>query len=64
MAIFRSLVAVSRMVRHTAHIGADLPPDEAVLLDAPDARLAAAAAGLEDGDFKPVAELLAWTAWW
>lgn len=67
IAVLRSLVAVSRMLRHTSHIGADLPPDEAVLLDAPDARLAEAALGLDGGDFKPVAELLTWTretAWW
>jgi hypothetical protein len=63
----RSLVAVSRMLRHTSHIGADLPRDEAVRLDAPDARLAEATVGLDGGDFKPVAELLSWTretAWW
>lgn len=67
MPFLRSLVAVSRMLRHTPHIGADLPPDDAVLLDAPDERLAAASAHLDGGDFKPVAELLAWTrdaAWW
>lgn len=67
IAVLRSLVAVSRMLRHTSYIGADLPPDEAMLLDAPDARLASAAEGLDGGDFKPVAELLSWTretAWW
>jgi hypothetical protein len=67
MAALRSLVAVSRMLRHTPHIGADLPPDDAVLLDAPDERLASAASCLPAGDFKPVAELLGWTrdtAWW
>src|SRR3954453_5771516 len=67
IAVLRSLVAVSRMLRHTSYIGADLPPDGAVLIDAPDARLAEAAVGLDGGDFKPVAELLTWTretAWW
>ncbi|WP_164836419.1 hypothetical protein [Actinacidiphila soli] len=67
MPVLRSMVAMSRMLRHVPHIGADLPPDDAVLLDAPDDRLAAATARLDDGDFKPVAELLAWTrdaAWW
>jgi hypothetical protein len=67
MPVLRSLVAASRILRHTPHIGADLPPDDAVLLDAPDDRLASAASCLPAGDFKPVAELLAWTrdtAWW
>ncbi|MCW2874724.1 MAG: rane protein [Streptomyces oryziradicis] len=67
MPFLHSLVAVSRMMRHTPHIGADLPPDDTVRLDAPDERLAAASTGLQDGDFKPVSELLARTretAWW
>src|SRR4051794_21682820 len=55
------------MLRHTLHIGADLLPDGAAVMDATDARLAEAAVGLDGGDFKPVAELLTWTrktAWW
>jgi hypothetical protein len=65
--VLRSLVAVSRMLRHASSVGADLPPDGSVVVDAPDARLAEAAVGLDGGDFKPVAELLSWsreTAWW
>jgi len=67
MALLHSLVAVSRMLRHTSHIGSDLAPDDTVRLDAPDELLAAASTGLLDGDFKPVSELLARTretAWW
>jgi hypothetical protein len=61
------MVAAARMLRHTPHIGTDLPPDDAVRLDAPDERLAVAETGLDDADFKPVAELLEWSreaAWW
>jgi hypothetical protein len=57
----RSRLTERRLARHAPYVGLALPPDDALVLDAPGERLASAAAGLPEGDFKPVAELLAWT---
>ncbi|WP_326767233.1 hypothetical protein OG978_24445 [Streptomyces sp. NBC_01591] len=55
------LLTVPRVLRHSAAIGADLPPDEAVSVDAPDPALRAALASAADGDHGPARELLAGT---
>ncbi|MFF4170343.1 hypothetical protein [Streptomyces sp. NPDC001744] len=61
MSLFRTLVGAVRSVRHAPRLAAGLVPDDEVLLDAPDARLAPAlvAAALADPD--PAAKLLATT---
>ncbi|MEC4017919.1 hypothetical protein [Streptomyces sp. H27-D2] len=61
MVFLRALVATARMIRHTAHLSAGLPPDDEVLLDAPDGRLAPVLVAAAADDFKPAAELLAAT---
>ncbi|WP_406013618.1 hypothetical protein OG520_15945 [Streptomyces sp. NBC_00984] len=55
------LLTLPRVLRHSAAIGADLPPDEAVSVDAPDPALRAALASAADGDHGPARELLAGT---
>ncbi|WP_344072411.1 hypothetical protein [Streptomyces crystallinus] len=50
-----------RMLRHGSSVGADLPPDEAVTVDAPDGPMADALAALHAGDRGPAAALLAGT---
>ncbi|MFD9797056.1 hypothetical protein ACFWXK_39635 [Streptomyces sp. NPDC059070] len=57
----RSLLSMPRMLRHGSSVGADLPPDEAVTLDAPDGPLRDALAALHAGDRGPAAALLAGT---
>ncbi|MFF2329918.1 MULTISPECIES: hypothetical protein [unclassified Streptomyces] len=49
------------MLRHSAAIGADLPPDEAVVVDAPDTALRTALTAAAEGDHGPARELLAAT---
>ncbi|MGP3950359.1 hypothetical protein [Streptomyces sp. 7N604] len=61
MPSFRSLITFPRMLRHGSSVGTDLPPDEAVVLDAPDAPLRAALSAAGAGDFAPARELLAAT---
>ncbi|MEU0137092.1 hypothetical protein ABZ172_24155 [Streptomyces sp. NPDC006296] len=56
-----ALFTVPRVLRHSNAIGADLPPDDAVVLDAPDPPLRAALAAASSGDHAPAAELLAGT---
>jgi hypothetical protein len=53
------LVSFPRVIRHLPHVGADLPPDEAVTLDDHGPALAAALAAASDGDFAPARTLLA-----
>ncbi|MFJ7194291.1 MULTISPECIES: hypothetical protein [unclassified Streptomyces] len=55
------LLALPRVLRHSASVGADLPPDEAVSVDAPDPALRAALGSAADGDHGPARELLAQT---
>lgn len=55
------LLTLPRVLRHSATIGADLPPDEAVVVDPPDAPLRAALAAATAGDHGPARDLLAAT---
>ncbi|MBD0747295.1 hypothetical protein BG418_37345 [Streptomyces sp. CBMA152] len=57
----RSLLSMPRMLRHGSSVGADLPPDEAVTLDAPDGPMRDALAAVHAGDHGPAAALLAGT---
>lgn len=52
-------VSFPRVIRHLPGVGADLPPDEAVTLDAPSPALGAALAAASGGDFGPARALLA-----
>ena len=54
-----TLFTIPRVLRHSDAVGADLPPDDAVVLDAPDPSLRAALAAAASGDHTPAAELLA-----
>ncbi|MFJ8749758.1 hypothetical protein ACIREO_10540 [Streptomyces sp. NPDC102441] len=56
-----TLFTLPRVLRHSDAIGAGLPPDEAVVLDAPDPSLRVALAAAAAGDHAPAAELLALT---
>ncbi|MFF9568216.1 hypothetical protein [Streptomyces sp. NPDC014685] len=55
------LLTLPRVLRHSAAIGADLPPDEAVVVDAPDPALRAALTSAAQGDHGPARALLAAT---
>ncbi|MFE7386358.1 hypothetical protein [Streptomyces sp. NPDC057582] len=55
------LLTLPRVLRHSAAIGADLPPDEAVVVDAQDPALRAALTSAAAGDHSPARELLAAT---
>lgn len=59
MHFLRPLVTFPRVVRHYSWVGADLPLDEDVLLDAPDHRVRAVLLAAGAGDFRPARELLA-----
>ncbi|MEO3852381.1 hypothetical protein ABGB09_32965 [Streptomyces sp. B8F3] len=59
MHFLRPLVTFPRVVRHYSWVGADLPLDEDVLLDAPGHRVRAVLPAAEAGDFRPARELLA-----
>ncbi|MFI5755280.1 hypothetical protein [Streptomyces sp. NPDC051569] len=61
MSLLRALIGTARMVRHTPHLAGGLPPDDAVLLDAPDERLAPALVSAALGDYDRAAKLLATT---
>ncbi|MEU6082131.1 hypothetical protein [Streptomyces sp. NPDC047108] len=61
MPSLRALIAFPRMLRHGSRVGTDLPPDEAVVLDAPEAPLRAALTAAAAGDFAPARHLLAAT---
>ncbi|WP_329040048.1 DUF4034 domain-containing protein [Streptomyces sp. NBC_00178] len=56
-----AFLTIPRVLRHSDAIGADLPPDEAVVVDAPDPSLRVALAAASAGDHGPAAELLAAT---
>lgn len=47
-----------RVIRHITHVGSDLPPDEAVTLDAPGPELRAALTAAAAGDSAPARALL------
>lgn len=55
------LFTLPRVLRHSDAIGADLPPDEAVVVDPPDPQLLTAVAAAAAGDHTPARELLAAT---
>ncbi|MFD5784299.1 hypothetical protein [Streptomyces sp. NPDC126933] len=57
----RTLLTLPRMLRHGAAVGADLPPDAAVVLDPAAPELRAALTAASAGDHGPARELLAAT---
>ncbi|RFU85867.1 hypothetical protein DY218_15075 [Streptomyces triticagri] len=59
MPLPRALLATARMLRHAPQLAAGLTPDDEVLLDAPDERLAPALVAAGRGDHGPAAKLLA-----
>ncbi|MGW9449232.1 hypothetical protein [Streptomyces sp. NPDC055632] len=59
MSLFRALVGAARSARHAPRLAAGLVPDDDVLLDAPDERLAPALVAAALGDPEPAAKLLA-----
>ncbi|WP_328581686.1 hypothetical protein [Streptomyces sp. NBC_00370] len=61
MSLLRALISTARMVRHTPLLATGLPPDDAVLLDAPDERLAPALVSAALGEYEHAAKLLATT---
>ncbi|WP_330177884.1 hypothetical protein OG875_23985 [Streptomyces sp. NBC_01498] len=61
MSLIRALVSTARMLRHTPRLADGLPPDDAVLLDAPDDRLAPALVSAALGEYEHAAKLLAAT---
>jgi hypothetical protein len=61
MAILHALVSTARLLRHTPELVVGLVPDDAVLLDAPDDRLAPALADAGRGEYERAAGLLAAT---
>ncbi|MGV9310886.1 hypothetical protein ACWDR0_01660 [Streptomyces sp. NPDC003691] len=61
MALLRALLRTARVIRHSPRLSDGLPPDEAVLLDVPDARTAPSLVAAADGDWEPAAKLLATT---
>ncbi|MFJ3901978.1 hypothetical protein [Streptomyces sp. NPDC090025] len=61
MSLLRALIGTTRLVRHAPRLTAALVPDDAVLLDAPDGRLAPALVAAALGDPEPAAKLLAGT---
>ncbi|MEV3991846.1 hypothetical protein AB0J57_23325 [Streptomyces sp. NPDC049837] len=61
MSLLRALLSTARAVRHVPQLADGLPPDHAVLLDAPDERLAPALVSAALGDHEPAAKLLAAT---
>ncbi|MEU8518538.1 hypothetical protein [Streptomyces sp. NBC_01216] len=61
MSTLRGLLGTARMVRHAPRLSAAMPPDDDVLLDAPDERLAPALVAAALADPEPAAKLLATT---
>jgi hypothetical protein len=61
MSLLSALISTARMVRPTPLLTAGLPPDDAVLLDAPDQELAPALVSAALGGYEQAAELLAGT---
>ncbi|MFJ8823306.1 hypothetical protein ACIREE_16115 [Streptomyces sp. NPDC102467] len=61
MPFLRAFIRTARMIRHIGALGAGLPPDDDVLLDAPDERLAPALVAAGGGEYGPAAKVLAHT---
>ncbi|MZD08768.1 hypothetical protein GTW43_27360 [Streptomyces sp. SID5785] len=61
MSVLRAFVRTARMIRHLGPLGAGLPPDDDLLLDAPDDRLAPALVAAGGGAYEPAAKVLAGT---
>ncbi|GFH35141.1 hypothetical protein SCWH03_13550 [Streptomyces pacificus] len=61
MSLLRALIGTARIVRGTPRLADGLPPDDTVLLDAPDGELGPALVAAALGDHEPAAELLATT---
>ncbi|MER7043460.1 hypothetical protein [Streptomyces jumonjinensis] len=61
MSLLRALLRTVRLVRHTPRLADGLPPDEAILLDAPDSRIGPALVAAAHGEYEPAAKLLATT---
>ncbi|MFJ9897800.1 hypothetical protein ACIQPR_31165 [Streptomyces sp. NPDC091280] len=61
MALLRAFIRTARMARNTSRLGAGLPADDEVLLDAPDGRLGPVLVAAGRGEYGPAAELLATT---
>ncbi|MGW2201908.1 hypothetical protein [Streptomyces sp. NPDC001774] len=61
MSLLRALIGTARMVLLAPRLDAALPPDDDVLLDAPDGRLAPALVAAALADPEPAAKLLATT---
>ncbi|WP_404815717.1 hypothetical protein [Streptomyces thermolineatus] len=59
MPALRRLLALPRALRHGASVGAGLPPEEDLVLDAPAPGLRDVLAAAGGGDLRPAAELLA-----
>ncbi|WP_328583231.1 hypothetical protein [Streptomyces sp. NBC_00370] len=57
----RTLITLPRMLRHGSAVGADLPPDTAVVLDPPAPELRGALIAAAAGDHRPARDLLAAT---
>ncbi|MEU5163660.1 hypothetical protein AB0G74_29175 [Streptomyces sp. NPDC020875] len=58
MPLLRALLRTARVLRHTPRLSDGLPPDDAVLLDVPDARTAPTLVAAALGDWQPAAALL------
>ncbi|MFG3493623.1 hypothetical protein [Streptomyces sp. NPDC047928] len=61
MSLLRAILGPARSVRPAPAVADGLPPDDGVLLDAPDGRLAPALVSAALGDHRPAARLLAAT---
>ncbi|MFB7861943.1 hypothetical protein [Streptomyces sp. NPDC056069] len=61
MSLLRALIGTTRLVRHAPRLTAGLAPDDDVLLDAPDERMAPALVAAALADPEPAAKLLATT---
>ncbi|MBO1333446.1 hypothetical protein [Streptomyces sp. VRA16 Mangrove soil] len=61
MPVLRALIRTARMIRHTQALAEGLPPDDEILLDAPDERLAPALVAAGHTEYGPAAKVLAHT---
>ncbi|MER6691959.1 hypothetical protein [Streptomyces minutiscleroticus] len=61
MALLRTVLRTARTIKHSPRLSVGLPPDDDVLLDAPDGRLGPALVGAGRGEYGPASALLAAT---